>query len=47
MTDEEMMREALEILGDARCKLTDPTLRAQWSVRKVRLIRQLRERMEK
>jgi hypothetical protein len=36
---------ALELLENSKCKLTDPTLRAQWSVRKNALVRRLRERL--
>lgn len=45
MTDEELLREALAVLEDTRCKLTDPTLRGRWAARKVALMRRLRERL--
>lgn len=43
--EDELLREALEVLDNARCKLTDPTLRVQWGVRKNRLMAKLRERL--
>lgn len=47
MTDEELYRELLDILDNARCNLRDPSLRVRWGVRKRRLMDVLRERLEK
>lgn len=47
MTDEELMVDALIVLEQARCKLTDVTMRVQWNQRKIRVIRELRERLDK
>lgn len=47
MTDEELLVEALIVLEQSRCKLTDVTLRVQWNQRKIRVIREMRERLEK
>lgn len=46
MTDEELLREALGVLQNARCALHDVTLRVQWGQRKIRLMTHLRERLE-
>jgi hypothetical protein len=45
MRDEELFREALAVLEEARCKLHDVNLRVQWGQRKIRVMEQLRERL--
>ena len=45
MNDEELLREALEVLEDSKCKLMDPTLRGRWIAKKNRVVRHLRERV--
>lgn len=47
MTDEELLVEALIVLEQARCKSHDVTYRVQWNQRKIRVIREMRERLEK
>jgi hypothetical protein len=42
----EMMRETLAVLEDARCKLHDVNLRVQWNQRKIRVLREMRERLD-